>query len=97
MATTGQHASTTKSAPHASSYWLHHAERRTLALTCSATVVWEWAEFVSDHFFGTHAQVDLTDTMKDMLMGSLGGLTLAAVTLLRSKPQQASASPATPV
>ncbi len=52
-----------------------------LALTCSATVGWEWAEFVSDRFLGTHAQVDLADTMKDMLMGSLGVLSLVAFVL----------------
>lgn len=68
-----------------------------LALTCSATVIWEFAEFVSDHLFGTHAQLGLADTMKDVLMGSLGGLTLAAVTLLRTAAQPASVSPDTPV
>ena len=33
------------------------------ALTCVATVFWEFAEFLSDRFFGTHAQLGLEDTL----------------------------------
>ena len=45
------------------------------ALTCSVTVFWEFAEFSSDHLFGTHTQLGLEDTLCDMLVGTLGGAT----------------------
>jgi polyferredoxin len=50
------------------------------ALTCMATVFWEFAEFLSDHFFGTHAQLGLDDTLFDMLLGISGGIALLVVT-----------------
>lgn len=37
-----------------------------------AAVIWEFAEFVSDRYFGTGAQVSVADTMGDLLMGMLG-------------------------
>ncbi len=46
------------------------------ALTCMAAVFWEFAEFLSDHFFGTHAQLGLDDTLFDMFLGISGGITL---------------------
>lgn len=49
-----------------------------LALTCSATVFWEFAEFLSDRYLGTHAQKGLADTLGDMLIGILGGLAFLA-------------------
>lgn len=56
------------------------------ALTCSSTVFWEFAEFVSDRFFGTHAQLGLEDSLGDMLMGSLGGSAFLAIyTFCRSR------------
>lgn len=55
-------------------------DRRThvvlvFALVATATVFWEFAEYLCDRGFGTHAQVDLEDTLLDMLLGILGGLT----------------------
>ena len=44
--------------------------------TCSATVFWEFAEFVNDRYFDGHTQVGLTDTMVDMSIGICGGITL---------------------
>jgi hypothetical protein len=56
------------------------------ALTCSVTVFWEFAEFTSDHLFGSHTQLGLTDTIRDMLIGTLGGVaTLAGTHLRRSE------------
>ena len=43
------------------------------ALICSSTVFWEFAEFLTDQYLGTRAQVDLDDTLFDMLLGILGG------------------------
>lgn len=44
------------------------------ALVATTTIFWEFAEFTSDRFFGTHAQVDLPDTLLDMLLGMFGGI-----------------------
>lgn len=43
------------------------------ALTCSAAVFWEFAEFVSDRLAGTTAQLSLEDTLLDLLLGIVGG------------------------
>jgi hypothetical protein len=39
----------------------------------TTTVLWEFAEYASDRGLGTHAQVDLDDTLLDMLLGMVGG------------------------
>jgi uncharacterized membrane protein YphA (DoxX/SURF4 family) len=52
------------------------------ALTCAATVFWEFAEFTSDRYHGTHAQIDLEDTMGDMLLGICGGVVLIIGTVM---------------
>lgn len=47
--------------------------------TAVAAVVWEFSEFSSDRLFGTQMQAgSLDDTLKDILLGLVGG---AAVTL----------------
>lgn len=56
-----------------------------LALTCSSTVFWEFAEFLSDRYAGTHAQKGLADTLGDMLVGILGGLALLAAQFHKEK------------
>lgn len=38
------------------------------------TIFWEFAEFTTDFFYYTHAQVSIPDTMKDMFLGMLGGV-----------------------
>jgi hypothetical protein len=48
------------------------------ALTCTATVFWEFAEFFSDRLFGTRAQLGLEDTLLDMALGVAGGLSFLA-------------------
>lgn len=48
-----------------------------MALTASATVLWEFAEWVNDIVFGGTAQVSITDTMGDMFLGLLGGACIA--------------------
>lgn len=42
--------------------------------TCSATLVWELAEWTTDSLGFTHAQLGLDDTLLDMALGALGGL-----------------------
>ena len=45
------------------------------ALVGTIAVFWEFAEWISDHFFGTNCQMnDLDDTMLDQLMGLTGAL-----------------------
>ena len=59
-----------------------HPVTRTIlvfALTCTATVFWEFSEFLTDRFFGTHAQLGLDDTLGDMLLGICGGIALLTV------------------
>lgn len=51
------------------------------ALTCTATVFWEFAEFIADRYFGTRAQLGLYDTLGDMLLGVCGGVTFIVVSL----------------
>ena len=46
------------------------------ALTCTAAVFWEFAEFVTDRFFHTQAQLGLQDTLGDMFNGICGGVAL---------------------
>ncbi len=61
------------------------------ALICSSTVFWEFAEFLTDKYLGTRAQLDLDDTLFDMLLGILGGtafLTTMIGRALRSGLQQ---------
>ncbi len=50
-----------------------------MALTASATVLWEFAEWTRDTVFGGTAQVSITDTMGDMFLGLLGGSIVALV------------------
>ena len=45
-----------------------------LAFTFTAAAMWEFAQFVSDHTFGTYSQKGLNDTLLDMLYGIMGGL-----------------------
>jgi hypothetical protein len=59
--------------------WLEAAGPRLdglllIALLCSSTVVWEFAEFGSDRLIGTQAQLGLEDTLADMAVGIAGGL-----------------------
>ena len=44
-----------------------------ISLVVTGAVFWEVYEWISDRFLGTHFQVDLDDTMKDLVLGLLGG------------------------
>ena len=52
-------------------------------LTCAAAVGWEFAEFASDRFLHTQSQLGLSDTLRDMLCGIVGGTAWAIAGLLR--------------
>lgn len=54
------------------------------ALTYSAAVFWEFAEFVSDRLASTTAQLSLGDTLLDLHLGIVGGTAyLAGQALVR--------------
>ncbi len=53
-----------------------------MALTATAAVLWEFAEYISDHSLGTQVQLDLEDTLLDMLFGILGGFAMVSFLLL---------------
>jgi hypothetical protein len=44
-----------------------------ISLVVTGAVFWEFYEWMSDWFLGTHFQADLDDTMKDLVFGLLGG------------------------
>jgi hypothetical protein len=49
------------------------------SLTATATVFWEFAEFIGDQFMNTNIQISLANTMQDQFMGLLGGATWVSV------------------
>ena len=48
-----------------------------LALTATAAVFWEFAEFIGDTLLDTNIQGSLANTMQDQFLGILGGMTWA--------------------
>ncbi|TAJ17940.1 MAG: hypothetical protein EPO68_08550 [Planctomycetota bacterium] len=61
-----------------------------LALVGTTTVLWEFAEFLSDRYLGTHAQAGLGDTLLDMLLGIAGGAALVGALALRAGTRRVS-------
>jgi hypothetical protein len=61
-----------------------------LALAASSTVVWEFAEFLSDRYLGTHAQGGLLDTLLDMALGCAGGVALVLWLTWRARARSVS-------
>jgi hypothetical protein len=61
--------------------WLYFALVPALAI--STTVLWEFAEFLSDRYFGTHAQLGLEDTLSDMVLGCLGSVVFLVMSAVR--------------
>jgi hypothetical protein len=48
--------------------------RHVLAFTaaCTVAVFWEFAEYASDVFLGTHIQYSVAETLQDLIYGTLG-------------------------
>lgn len=66
---------------------IRHRFYRALLIVAMVTLVavlWEWYEFLHDHFFGSRFQPSKADTMKDLLMGMLGGI-LFCISLVKKK------------
>ncbi|HKY34041.1 MAG TPA: hypothetical protein VJV23_16045 [Candidatus Polarisedimenticolia bacterium] len=57
------------------------------ALTTTAAVVWEFAEYVSDRWMGTRLQGGLPDTLTDLALGMAGGAALLALRSAASWPR----------
>ncbi len=52
-----------------------------VAVVVFAAVAWEWMEFLIDTFAGSRMQISLTDTMGDLLAGTLGGCVISLLKL----------------
>jgi uncharacterized membrane protein YjdF len=50
-----------------------------IIITISLGVVWEFMEWITDALFGLGSQVDLDDTMLDLLADALGGLSMSII------------------
>ena len=50
-----------------------------LAMTATAAVFWEFAEFAVDSTFAMRFQTDLPDTMSDLALGVVGGIIFLAL------------------
>jgi len=48
------------------------------SLTCTITVLWEFAEFTLDHIIAHNVQLGLDDTLLDMLLGIVGAIIFLA-------------------
>jgi hypothetical protein len=48
---------------------------------------WEICEFISDRLIGTHAQLGQTDSMTDLISGTLGGVAAIVLLLLTRRPR----------
>lgn len=48
---------------------------------------WEICEFVSDRLIGTHAQLGQTDTMTDLIAGTLGAVAAIVMSLVLKRPK----------
>ena len=53
-----------------------------VTLVATGAVCWEFHEWLLDTFYGTHLQWSVTDTMKDLFLGMLGGVFYAVIVRL---------------
>jgi len=49
-----------------------------VSLVTTGAVCWEFYEWISDYLFDTRLQPSVTDTVKDLLLGLLGGILYAS-------------------
>jgi len=74
---------------------IHPLLRAALAIgaTAVAAIVWEFMEYLSDLFLGTHLNLGVRDTLSDLFFGLLGAtffVALRVATWLRAQADQAS-------
>ena len=56
-----------------------------ICYVCATATIWEFYEFLCDHYLGTFNQPSIADTMGDMLNGLVGGL-VGGVMMVWKKP-----------
>ena len=68
---------------------LHRVFRVLLAfgLVAVCAVLWEFAEYGSDTFLGSHLNLGVEDTLHDLAFGLAGGLCGALLSAFRTKPR----------
>ena len=57
----------------------------TFTSTVSCALYWEFAEFLSDRYFGTKTQAGLEDALLDMVFGLVGGAVFVGIASFRQK------------
>jgi hypothetical protein len=55
----------------------------SLGLAALAAVGWEFFEFLSDRFLGSHLNLGVPDTLSDLLFGVLGALSFVVCSVIR--------------
>lgn len=70
---------------------LHRLFRVLLAVGLVGTfaVLWEFAEYGSDRFLGSHLNLGVEDTLHDLFFGLAGGLCGALLSAFRTRPSSA--------
>lgn len=61
---------------------------RILFTACFAVmfgVIWEWREFITDTYFGTHDQPSIADTMFDLFLAMIGSGIYSCFDYFRNK------------
>ncbi|MCK4614905.1 MAG: hypothetical protein KAU14_08885 [Thermoplasmata archaeon] len=57
----------------------------TILATVTSGVIWEFLEFSQDQLFDTNTQPSVVDTMQDLILDILGGLTMAIILIKGTK------------
>jgi hypothetical protein len=57
----------------------------SFSLSCTAFLLWEVIEFVSDEFLGTVIQISVAETMTDVILGMAGSLLILTIILIHSR------------
>jgi hypothetical protein len=60
----------------------------SFGLTCSIALFWEMAEFGSDTFLGTNVQISNANTMRDLILGTVGALVFLLFRRLLSRTKR---------
>jgi hypothetical protein len=53
-----------------------------LGLACVVALMWEFGEFLSDRFLGSHAHTSVGNTLRDLFLGMVGALACIGIVRL---------------
>lgn len=56
----------------------------SFSLTCAIALCWEFGEFLSDTFLGTTIQISVANTMRDLILGTIGSLVFIGIRRYRN-------------